>query len=47
MKKDISNFGTMIMKEAKKMRKLHPNKEWTVCIKVASKKLKDKGKFKK
>ena len=37
-KTQLSNMGTKIMGEAKRIRKAHPGKKWTSCVSEAGKK---------
>ena len=39
-KKQLGAMGTKITTEAKKIRKAHPSKKWTDCIKAAGKSFK-------
>lgn len=38
--KKIGAMGTKIMAEAKRIRKAHPGKKWTSCVREGAKKLK-------
>ena len=39
-KTQLAATGRRIMAEAKKIRKAHPTKKWTTCVKEAGKKMK-------
>ncbi|MBN2776229.1 MAG: hypothetical protein JXR36_01220 [Bacteroidales bacterium] len=41
-KKALSAMGKKITSDAKKIRKAHPNKKWTTCMKEAGKAYKKK-----
>ncbi len=43
-KKKVGTVGSEIMKIAKQIRKNHPNKKWTQCVKEAGKEWKKKNK---
>ena len=41
-KKELNAMGKKITNKAKEIRRKHPNKKWTTCMKEAGKELKGK-----